>query len=98
MWFILLAGESAPQFCIKNCLFDVTKTVKNSNKSNYEYSGYGISFDGACLWRFDNGFTRNVAIGVDNSSWSQTDNRKNIGLVSGEGHANDIINASAGKW
>ena len=42
---------------------------KNSNKSNYMYSGYEIAFDGAGLWKFGNDFTRNVAIcGVDNSS------------------------------
>ena len=42
-------------------------------------------FDGAGQWNFGNDFARNVAIfGVDNSSSSQTNNRKNNFLVLGE--------------
>ena len=29
-------------FVLKSCLFDATNFVKNSNKSKYVYSGYGI--------------------------------------------------------
>ena len=43
------------------------------------YSGYGIAFDGADLWNFGNVFARNALIfGVDNTSSSHADNRKNI--------------------
>ena len=42
------------------------------------YSGYGITFDSAGSWNFDNGTARNVIIfGVDNSSSSHADNHKN---------------------
>ena len=29
----------------KNCLFGVINIVKNSDKENYVYCGYGIKFD-----------------------------------------------------
>ena len=41
------------------------------------YSGYGIIFDDADFWSFDNDSARNVVIfGVDNSSSFHADNRK----------------------
>ena len=50
------------------------------------YSGYGITFDSASSWSFDNDTARNVIIfGVDNSSSSHADNHKNNFLVVGEG-------------
>ena len=49
-------------------------------------SGYGITFDGKSEWNFGNDSTRNVVIfGVDESSTSLTDNRKNDFLVLGKG-------------
>ena len=43
--------------------------VKNSDKEKYVYSRYGITFDSACSWSFNNDFSRNVIIFcVDNSS------------------------------
>ena len=42
-------------FKLKNCLFEATNIVKNSDKEKYVYSGYGITFDSAGLWSFDNG-------------------------------------------
>ena len=33
-------------FILRNCLFGATNIVKNSDKSKYVYSGYGIAFDG----------------------------------------------------
>ena len=52
----------------------------------YVYSGYGITFDSAGSWSFDNDTARNVIIfGVDNSSSSHSDNRKNNFLILGEG-------------
>ena len=42
------------------------------------YSSYGIAFDEKGSWKFGNDFAGNVVIfGVDNSSSSHTDNRKN---------------------
>ena len=55
------------------------------------YSGYGIAFDGAGSWNFGNDISRNVVIfGFDNSSSSNSDKRKNIFLVLGEGPTDDI--------
>ena len=59
--------------------------VKNSDKEKYAYSRYRIIFDNAGSWNFDNGITRNFTIfGVDNSSSSQSNNRKNNFLILGE--------------
>ena len=82
-------------FKLKNCLFAANKMVKNSNKSKYVYSGYGIAFDGAGLWSFGDDFARNVVIvGVDKfwcwNSSSHTDNCENNILVLGEGPTDDI--------
>ena len=39
------------------------------------YSEYGITFDSAVFWNFDNDTARNFIIfGVSNSSWSNSDN------------------------
>ena len=55
-----------------------TNIVKNSDKSKYVYSGYGIALDGVSLGSFGDGFARNVVIfGVDVSSSSHADNCKN---------------------
>ena len=45
-----------------NCLFGATNIVKNSNKEQYVYSGYGIAFDSAGSGSFDNDTARNVII------------------------------------
>ena len=72
----------------KNCLFGAINIVKSSDHSNnekYVYSGYGIKFDSAGSESFENGFNWNVLdFGVDNSSSSHPDNRKNKFLVLGE--------------
>ena len=50
------------------------------------YSGYGISFDGAGSWSFDNDSAKNaIFFGVDNSSSCNTDNSKESFLILGEG-------------
>ena len=50
------------------------------------YSGYGIAFDGKGSWGLNNDSARNVIVfGVDNSSWSHTDNQKNVFLLLGKG-------------
>ena len=72
-------------FKLRSCLFGATNVVRNSDKEKWVYSGYGIAFDGSRSWNFDISYTRNVLIfGIDNSSSSPTDNRKNNILVLGE--------------
>ena len=62
----------------KSWLFGTTNIVKNSDKEKYVYNGYGITFDSAGFWSFDNDTARNVIIfDADNSSSSHSDNRKN---------------------
>ena len=61
----------------KNCLLEATIAVKNIN----EYNGY----DSADVWSFDNDVARNIIVfGVDISSLSHADNRKNNFLALGE--------------
>ena len=45
-------------FKLKNCFFGATNIVKNSDKEKYVYSGYGITYDSACFWSFDNDTAR----------------------------------------
>ena len=67
-------------------MFGATKIVKNSDKSKYVYSGYGIALDGKGEWNFGNDSAGDVIIfGVDNRSSSHTDNHKNNFLVLGQG-------------
>ena len=50
------------------------------------YIRYGITFDSGGSWTFDNGTARNVIIfGVDSTSSSHVDNRKNNFLTLGLG-------------
>ena len=61
------------------------------------YSGYGITFDGTNCWSFGNGTARNdTFFGVDNSSSSHVDNRKNNFLILGLGPT-FAINGSLGS-
>ena len=56
-------------FKFKNSLFGETSTIKNSDKEKYVYSGYGITFDSASSWSFDNDTARNfIKFGVNNIS------------------------------
>ena len=67
-------------------MFEATNIVKNNDKEEYVYSGYGIAFNGKVEWYFDNDYARNVIIfGVDNSSSSHADNLRNDFLILGEG-------------
>ena len=55
------------------------------------YSGYEVAFDGGDSWSFGNALAWNVVIfGVDNSSSSHVDIRKNKFLVLGGGPTSDI--------
>ena len=74
----------------KNCLFGATNIVKNRDEEKCLYI-YGITFDSAGSWSFDNDVARNVIIfGVDNSSSSHSDNRNNNFLILGESPAYGI--------
>ena len=68
---------------------EILLTISNlriAYEQRYVSSGYRITLDSAASWSFDNDFARNVIIfGVDNSSSSHYDNRKNNFLVLGEG-------------
>ena len=46
------------QKILTTCLFGATNLVKNSDQAKYVYSGYGITFDSAGSWSFDNDFAR----------------------------------------
>ena len=55
--------------------------VKNSDKVSWVYSGYEIALEQDSL-SFGNGFATNFVIfGIDNSSSSHSDNRKNNFLI-----------------
>ena len=48
----------------------------------YLFNGYGITFNNAGSWRFDNDIARNVIFFVaDNSSSCHADNHKNKFLI-----------------
>ena len=83
-------------FNFKNCLFGATSIVKNGDKEKYMYSGYRITFNSTGSWSFDNDYARNAKIfGVDNTSSSHADNRKNNFLILGK-HPDFGINGSFG--
>ena len=46
-------------FILKNCFFDATNILKNSDKSKYEYSGHGITFDSVGTWSFGSDINSN---------------------------------------
>ena len=75
-------------FKFKNCLFGADRIVKNRDKANFVYGGYGITLDSTGSWNFDNGTARNVIVFlVDNSSSTHSNNRNNKFLVLDEGPA-----------
>ena len=63
---IQMLGQKRPtnNFKFKNCLFGVTSVVKNHDKERYVYSGYGITFDRASSWSFDNDTNKNVMMAI----------------------------------
>ena len=75
-----------------------SNVAKNRDKSRYVYRFCGVAFDGLGSWSFGNDFARNAIIfGVDSSSSSHTDNRKNNFLVLDKGptdDSNDSIDAA----
>ena len=68
--------------------------IKGSDKERWVHSCYGIAFDGAGLLNFVNDFAKNIVIfGVDYSSSSHANSRKNSFVVLREGPT-DGINGS----
>ena len=66
-------------------MFAVTGLVKDSGKEKHVYSGYGITFDSAGSWSFDNDIDRNVVIfRIDDSSSSHAENCNNNFSVLGK--------------
>ena len=73
-------------FTVKVSLSGTIKLVREAIKCKPTYNGQGIAFDEEGPWNFYYDFVKNVVIfGVNNSSLSRTDNRKNNFLVLGEG-------------
>ena len=63
------ARNASYNFQFKNCLFGASSIVKNTDKENYVYRGYGIIFHSADSWSFHSDTAGNVIIfGVDSSS------------------------------
>ena len=80
---------------LKNCLFGIVKLTRNKEKTKFSHNGPEIAFDRKGWLSFGNEFARDVVIfGVDNSSSSHTDHRKNNFLGLGKGPNDGINNAS----
>ena len=71
---------------LENCLFGAVSLTKNADIDKYEYSRYEIRFDRHGSFSFPGpGSSRNVIIfGVDMSSSTKIDNRKNNTLILGQ--------------
>ena len=73
-------------FKFQNWLFGASNVIKNCDKEKFVYTGYGMTFESAGLWSFDNDTARNVIIfDVGNNSSLHSYNCKNDFLVLGEG-------------
>ena len=72
---------------IKNCLFGAVTLTKNADIEKYKYSVYATGFDRRLSFSFPSGgFGQNVLIfGVDMSTSTHIDNKKNDILVLGRG-------------
>ena len=83
-------------FTLKDCLFGAVKLTKNADPDKCFYSGYGIGFDFRSCFLIPNfNWGKNVSIfGVENSSSTQTDNRKKDILVIGEGTTQVLDNTT----
>ena len=59
--------------------------IKNADIDKYKYSGYGIGFDRHEEFSFGNGLGKNwIIFGVDMSSSSHANNKKNNILILGK--------------
>ena len=78
-------------------MFGAAELTRNTFKRKFIYSGYGIVFDGAVSWIFDNNSVWNVVIFcVDNSSSRKCENCKCNIIILGEGTTDDNTD-SAGE-
>ena len=79
----------------KNCLFGAVSLTEHVDIDQYQYSGYGIEFDGKGEFSFGNGFGRNVIIfGADMTSSVHTNNRTNNILVLGKDFVQGLENTT----
>ena len=68
--------KSTINFTLKNCLLGAVILTRNAGKCKFTYNYQWIGFHGKGMWRFGNGFARNVKIfGVYNTSSSHTSNQ-----------------------
>ena len=72
-----MVKNSTNNFKLKNFIFGVTSTTKNSDKQKWMCSDYGITFDSAGSWKFDNKFARNILIFDVDNRWSSDTNNRN---------------------
>ena len=81
------SGSNISDPTLKHGLFGAVTLTKNADIDKYEYSGYGIGFDGRSSFSFPGGgFGQSVLIfWADMSSSSHIDNKKKDILVLGKG-------------
>ena len=71
---------------LENCLFGAVKLTKNADIDKSGYSGYGIGVDRHGRFSFGNGVGESIIIfGVDMSSLTKIENKKNDILILGKG-------------
>ena len=73
-----------PDMSLENSLFGAVKITKNINTSEYNYSGYGISFDANGSFshpKSNNLDAKNITFGCDLSTSAHLNNRNNHILV-----------------
>ena len=81
------SGSNDSDPTLKSCLYGAVTLTKNVDLEKYGYSGYGTGFDRRASFSFPGGgFGQNVFIfGVDMSTSTHIDNKKNDILVLGKG-------------
>ena len=84
---------------LKNCLFGAVKLTKNADIDKHRYSGYEIGFDRHGSFSSPGiGLGRSVIIfGVDMSSSTKIDNRKNDILIFGKGPTQGLEHTLSAK-
>ena len=84
---------------LKNCLFGAVKLTKNADIDKHRYSGYGIGFDRHGSFSSPGiGLGRSVIIfGVDMSSSTKIDHRKNDILIFGKGPTQGLEHTLSAK-
>ena len=76
---------------LENCLFVAVKLTKHVDVDLYKYLGYGIGFDRKRSYSIVNEVGRNIIIfGVDMSSSSYIDDKKEDILILSKGHTQGL--------